>query len=76
MVRGYDRAVEDAYFVLADAVTVGWEGETAEQRLGRLDSIQNPPGRVRWFRKDGIADATFMLLSGGAAGEDIRFEPA
>src|SRR5580700_9082141 len=69
-VRGYRRAVEDAYFVLDGAVTVGWEedGETAEQRLGRLDVIQNPPGRTRWFRNDGVTDATFMLLSGGARG--------
>src|SRR5437660_8930629 len=44
-VRPYARAVEDAYFVLDGAVTVGWEedGESAEQRLGRLDVIQNPP---------------------------------
>jgi quercetin dioxygenase-like cupin family protein len=77
-VRGYRRAVEDAYFVLDGAVTVGWEedGETAEQRLGRLDVIQNPPGRTRWFRNDGVTDATFMLLSGGARGEEVRFEPA
>ena len=77
VVRGYARGVEDAYFVLDGAVTVGWEegGETAERRLGRLDAIQNPPGRTRWFRNDGIADATFMLLSGGGAGEEVRFEP-
>jgi mannose-6-phosphate isomerase-like protein (cupin superfamily) len=77
-VRGYIRAVEDSYFVLDGAVTVAWEegGETAEQRLGRLDAIQNPPGRIRRFRNDGIADATFMLLSGGAEGEEVRFEPA
>ena len=77
-VRGYARAVEDAYFVLDGAITVGWEerGELAEQRLGRLDVIQNPPGRIRRFRNDGIADAIFMLLSGGAEGEEVRFEPA
>ena len=77
-VRGYTRAVEDSYFVLDGAVTVGWEedGESAEQRLGRLDVIQNPPGRTRSFRNDGIADATFMLLSGGGKGEALRFEPA
>ncbi len=38
--------------------------------------IQNPPGRTRWFRNDGIADATFMLLSGGARGDVLQFEPA
>jgi mannose-6-phosphate isomerase-like protein (cupin superfamily) len=77
-VRGYASAVEDAYFVLDGALAVGWEadGETAEQRLGRLDAIQNPPGRTRSFRNDGIADASFMLLSGGANGAELRFEPA
>jgi glyoxylate utilization-related uncharacterized protein len=77
-VRPYTRAVEDAYFVLDGAVTVAWEegGESGEQRLGRLDAIQNPPGSTRAFRNDGIADATFMLLSGGGAGEALRFEPA
>jgi mannose-6-phosphate isomerase-like protein (cupin superfamily) len=74
----YARAVEDAYFVLDGAVTVAWEedDESAEQQLGRLDVIQNPPGRARSFRNDGIADATFMLLSGGSAQEPLRFEPA
>ena len=77
-VRPYTRAVEDSYFVLDGAVTVAWEedGESAEQRLGRFDVIQNPPGRIRSFRNDGIADATFMLLSGGGKGEPLRFEPA
>jgi quercetin dioxygenase-like cupin family protein len=77
-VGGYRRAVEEAYFVLGGAVTVGWEdaGEAVEQRLGRLDLIHTPPGRTHWFRNDGIAEATFLLLSGNAPGEDIRFEPA
>ena len=77
-VCGYQRAVEDAYFVLDGALTVGWEevGETVEQRLGRLDAILNPPGRTRCFRNDGVADATFMLVSGNAAGQGVRFEPA
>jgi mannose-6-phosphate isomerase-like protein (cupin superfamily) len=77
-VCGYERTVEDSYFVLDGALTVGWEegGDTAEQRLGRLDAIQNPPGRIRRFRNDGIAHATLMLLTGGAEGEEVRFEPA
>lgn len=77
-VRGYPRPVEDAYFVLDGALTVGWEegGELVEQRLGRFDAIQNPAGRIRRFRNDGIGDAIFMLLSGGAEGEEVRFEPA
>jgi mannose-6-phosphate isomerase-like protein (cupin superfamily) len=77
-VRGYGRAVEDAYFVLDGALTVGWEadGETVEQRLGGTDVILNPPGRTRYFRNDGVADAVFMLVSGNAPGEDLRFEPA
>lgn len=80
-VRGYERAVEEAYFVLDGALTVGWaeEGDTVEQRLGRHDVILTPPGRTRWFRNDGIADASFMLLSGmlpSGSGPDVRFEPA
>jgi quercetin dioxygenase-like cupin family protein len=77
-VRGYARPVEDAYFVLDGALTVGWEegAETAEARLGRLDLIHNPPGRVRSFRNDGTADATFMLLSANVPGADVQFAPA
>jgi oxalate decarboxylase/phosphoglucose isomerase-like protein (cupin superfamily) len=77
-VRGYRRAVEEAYFVLDGAITVGWaeDGDAAEQRLGPRDVILNPPGRTREFRNDGIADATFMLLSGAGSGQEIRFEPA
>ena len=77
-VRGYEREVEEAYFVLDGALTVGWaeEGDTVEQRLGRRDVILTPPGRTRWFRNDGIADATFMLLSGAGSGGEVRFEPA
>ena len=77
-VRRYRRSVEEAYFVLDGSVTVGWEecGESVEQHLGRLDLILNPPGRTRYFRNEGIADATFMLLSGNAGGEEFRFEPA
>jgi mannose-6-phosphate isomerase-like protein (cupin superfamily) len=77
-VRAYERPVEDSYFVLDGAVTVGWaeDGERVEERLGRLDLILNPAGRTRWFRNDGMADATFMLLSANAPGADIRFEPA
>ena len=43
-------------------------------RFSFADS-RNRGGRTRWFRNDGIADATFMLLSGGGAGEEVRFEP-
>jgi mannose-6-phosphate isomerase-like protein (cupin superfamily) len=77
-VQGYRRVVEDSYFVLDGAVTVGWEdaGETVEQHLGRRDVILNPPGRTRYFRNDGVADAVFMLLSENAPGQDIQFEPA
>jgi mannose-6-phosphate isomerase-like protein (cupin superfamily) len=77
-VRRYRRSVEEAYFVLDGSVTVGWEecGERIEQHLGRLDLILNPPGRTRYFRNDGIVEATFMLLSGNAGGEEFRFEPA
>jgi len=77
-VRGYERVVEDAYFVLDGVLGVGWEddGESAEQHLGAKDLILNPPGRTRYFRNDGVADATFMLLSANAPGANVRFEPA
>lgn len=77
-VRGYARAAEEAYFVLDGVLTAGWEenGDAVEQRLGRLDLIQNPPGRTRYFRNDGVADAVFMRLSGAVPGEDVRFAPA
>ena len=77
-VRGHRRAVEEAYFVLGGAVTVGWEdgGEVAERCLGHLDLILNPPSRTRWFRNDGVGDATFLLLAGNAPGAAVRFEPA
>jgi len=78
-VRGYQRAVEEVYFVLDGVVTVGWEDDrdAAEQRLGCRDVIRTPPGRTRHFRNDGIADATFMLLSGAVSEQqDIPFEAA
>ena len=77
-VRRYRRSVEEAYFVLDGSVTVGWEecGDSVEQHLGRLDLILNPPGRTRYFRNEGIADATFMLLAGNAGGGEFGFEPA
>ena len=77
-VRGYARPVEDAYFVLQGCITVGWEdgGHAAAETLGPRDAIFNPPGRVHYFRNDGAADATFMMLVGTAAADDIRFHPA
>jgi hypothetical protein len=63
---------------LEGCITVGWEeaGHTVEQRLGPKDVILNPPGRVRYFRNDGVADAEFMLLAGTAPAEDVRFQAA
>ena len=77
-VKGYARAVEDAYFVLAGTLTAGWEeaGGSAEERLGPNDLIFNPPGRVHYFRNDGLADATFMLLAGTPQPDDLRFAAA
>jgi len=76
-VRAYERDAEEAYFVLDGVLTVGWAepGDASGLRLGRRDVILTPPGRTRWFRNDGIADATFMLLSGGAE-DRVKFEPA
>jgi mannose-6-phosphate isomerase-like protein (cupin superfamily) len=77
-VRVYDRGVEDAYFVLSGTITAGWEedGQSAEQRLGPYDLILNPAGRKHWFRNDGLADATFMLLAGTPQPDDVRFAAA
>ena len=74
-VRGYRRAVEDAYFVLEGVLTAGWEeaAETAEERLGPRDLIFNPSGQSHYFRNDGVADAVFMLLAGTAEPADVRF---
>jgi mannose-6-phosphate isomerase-like protein (cupin superfamily) len=73
-VHRYERAVEDAYFVLEGTVTVGWEaaGASAEERLGPKDLILNPPSRAHYFRNDGCADAVFMLLAGTADPADMR----
>jgi mannose-6-phosphate isomerase-like protein (cupin superfamily) len=77
-VRGYSRAVEDAYFVLDGCITVGWveSGHAVEKRLGAKDLVLNPAGRTHYFRNDGVTDAEFMLLVGASHGEDIRFQPA
>jgi mannose-6-phosphate isomerase-like protein (cupin superfamily) len=77
-VRGYSRAVEDAYFVIEGCITVGWEesGHTVEERLGSKDVIFNPAGRVHCFRNDGVTDAQFMLLVGTPKAEDLRFQMA
>jgi mannose-6-phosphate isomerase-like protein (cupin superfamily) len=74
-VRGYRRAVEDAYFVLEGVVTAGWEeaGEVVDERLGPRDLIFNPPGQTHYFRNEGLADATFLLLVGTAEPADVRF---
>jgi mannose-6-phosphate isomerase-like protein (cupin superfamily) len=77
-VAGYQRPVEDAYFVLEGCITVGWEeaGYTVEERLGPKDVIFNPAGRAHYFRNDGITDAEFILLAGTARAEDVRFQAA
>jgi len=77
-VRGYERRVEDAYFVLEGCVIVGWEeaGHTVEERLGPKDAIFNPAGRAHYFRNDGVADTEFMLLVGTSQAEEVRFQAA
>ena len=77
-VHGYARPVEDVYFVLEGCITVGWAeaGHVTEMGLGPKDAIFNPAGRVHYFRNDGAADATFMMLVGTAEAEDVRFQAA
>ena len=60
-IKPYVREVEDVYFVLEGAITVGWEqdGEIVERRLGERDLMFNPAGRAHYFRNDGAADAQF-----------------
>jgi mannose-6-phosphate isomerase-like protein (cupin superfamily) len=77
-VRGYGRPVEDVYFVLEGCITAGWEeaGHSVEEGLGPKDAIFNPAGRGHYFRNDGIADATFMMLVGAKEADDVRFHAA
>jgi len=77
-VRPYVRDVEDVYFVLDGAVTVGWQqdGETVERRLGARDLIFNPAGRPHYFRNDGVADAEFTMVVGSPKPETITFDAA
>ena len=77
-VRPYVRDVEDTYFVLEGAVTVGWEqdGEIVERRLGARDLLFNPAGRPHYFRNDGFVDAQFTMVVGSPAAETVVFEAA
>jgi mannose-6-phosphate isomerase-like protein (cupin superfamily) len=77
-VRPYVRDVEDVYFVLEGAVTVGWEQdeEIVERRLGARDLMFNPAGRPHYFRNDGVSDAQFTMVVGSAKPETVTFEAA
>jgi mannose-6-phosphate isomerase-like protein (cupin superfamily) len=77
-VRPYARDVEDVYFVLEGAVTVGWEqdGEIVERRVGPRDLIFNPAGRLHYFRNDGVTDAQFTMVVGSPEPEPVKFEAA
>lgn len=73
-VEARTREVEDAFFVMAGCLTVGWEedGVVVEERLGPRDAVFNPAGRAHYFRNDGIEDAEFLWISGAAAAEGAR----
>ena len=77
-VRPYVREVEDVYFVLDGAITVGWEqdGEIVERRLGARDLILNPAGRPHFFRNDGVSDAEFTMVVGSPKPQPVAFEAA
>jgi mannose-6-phosphate isomerase-like protein (cupin superfamily) len=77
-VRPYVREVEDAYFVLEGALTVGWaqDGEIVERRLGARDLIFNPAGRPHYFRNDGVADVQFTMVVGSGKPQPVTFEAA
>jgi mannose-6-phosphate isomerase-like protein (cupin superfamily) len=77
-VRPYVREVEDVYFVLDGALTVGWvqDGEIVERRLGARDLIFNPAGRAHFFRNDGVTDTQFTMIMGSPAPQPVTFEAA
>lgn len=77
-VRPYTRSVEDAFFVLSGALTVGWvvDGRVQETRLGPRDVLLTPAGVPHYFRNDGFADTEFVMVVGNALPEDVAFERA
>ena len=77
-IKPYVREVEDVYFVLEGAITVGWEqdGEIVERRLGERDLMFNPAGRAHYFRNDGAADAEFTMVMGSPKPQPVAFEAA
>jgi mannose-6-phosphate isomerase-like protein (cupin superfamily) len=77
-IKPYVREVEDVYFVLAGAITIGWEqgGEIVERRLGERDLMFNPAGRAHYFRNDGAADAQFTMVMGSPKPQPVAFEAA
>jgi len=77
-IKPYTREVEDVYFVLEGAITVGWEqdGEIVERRLGERDLMFNPAGRAHYFRNDGAGDAEFSMVVGAARPQPVVFEAA
>jgi mannose-6-phosphate isomerase-like protein (cupin superfamily) len=77
-IKPYTREVEDVYFVLEGAITVGWEqdGEIVEKRLGERDLIFNPAGRPHYFRNDGATDAQFTMVMGSPKPKAVEFVAA
>jgi quercetin dioxygenase-like cupin family protein len=65
-VAPYVRDVEEAFFVLAGTVTVGWEeeGDRAEITLGPRDLLLTPPHTRRWFRNDDAVPAEVWNVIG------------
>jgi mannose-6-phosphate isomerase-like protein (cupin superfamily) len=77
-IKPYVREVEDVYFVLEGAITVGWEqeGDIVERRLGARDLIFNPAGRPHYFRNDGATDAQFTMVMGSPRPHPVSFVAA
>jgi mannose-6-phosphate isomerase-like protein (cupin superfamily) len=77
-IKPYTREVEDVYFVLEGAITVGWEqdGEIVERRLGERDLMFNPAGRAHYFRNDGASDAEFSMVIGAPRPQPVVFAAA
>ena len=77
-IQPYVRDVEDVYFVIDGAITVGLEenGQVVEKRLGTRDLIFNPAGRAHYFRNDGATDAQFTMVVGTPKAETVAFKAA
>lgn len=76
--KPFTRDVEDAFFVLEGALTVGWEenGKSVEVELGPRDLVKTPAGRPHWIRNDSAGPATVWHVIGTAEKDGVVYEAA